>query len=281
MTSQRKRETPDDEQVLAELRQDYANERIAKAEDKAEKKRLMQDQTVGTMPKVAVIFAMVIGPIGALLGHLGLAWSKDELRYNENMSVLKSRRWSWVAVFVGWFMTAVTLGGIGLWYSAEAESRAQSEAEDELMANQEQVRQEVIAAAPDSPSAGEVDAAFCEVVVDDLYHTGSNFGVVLDYRMIPEDSVAAFEHAGSDAVTTPNGAVYSDYADHLAAVSDGGAAAELSEVDMLTDAAEHAEPVLVGLNDDILGCVDLDESYVDTLLETQFQDITGTTTEQE
>lgn len=281
MSSSSKGRTPQDEVQHDDertQRQRYMEERLAaKAaarQAKREQKAAIRQQEVTLMPKLAAVLGFVVGPVGALLGHIWLAWTKDELTFDDNGTVLKSRRYAWVGVFVGWFMTAV-LAVVGFsWYAAGEEAREQAELESQIAEQQDQLRGEILAASSESASVGAVDDALCTVLVEDVYAASpATFGIINHYELITDEAIAAYAAAASDEVETPHAELYGEYGQHLAQF-------ESMDEFMSFGAQEHsdvAQPVANALNEDILACVDLDEGYLETLLDVQYEAIEPST----
>lgn len=266
--SQDKTPREDDEHTQ---RQRYIQQRLAaKAaarQTKREQKAAIRQQEVTLMPKLSVLFGFLLGPVGALLGHIWLAWTKDELTYDDNGTVLRSRRYAWVAVFVGWFMTAIlVVVGTG-WYTTHTDRQAQAALASQIEQEQAQLREHIVSQAETSTSVGAVDAGLCEVLVEDVYAASpTTFGILNDYGLITDEALAAYGAAASDTVETPHSELYAGYREYL------------EQFDSLEDFAafgaeahvEQADPVANALNEDILACVDLDEQYLDTLLDVQY-----------
>lgn len=213
------------------------------------------------MPRLALWLAVLVPPVGTVMGHLWLVWTKDEMTWSQTDEVLHTRRPAWAAVFIGWPMTllvvAAAVTGVSWWQqesAQEAEQRVAQEAE-------EQTREEITQAASDSPSAGEVDQVFCTALLDGVVAEVPVTGFVYEYQQISDELLTGLEQAGEGV--SPNEDVYADYREHLLSFN---SAEEFDELDEGSHTGP-AEDLVTALDADQLGCVDLDEQNLDTLMD--------------
>lgn len=204
------------------------------------------DDSAEEIPRFARLagwFGFLLPPVGAVMGHLFLAWEgKDK--------DVPGRRHAVTGVIIGWTLTFVlgvtALIGGTLWYESGEEARIQ-EAREQI-AQEELAR--VLEEAVDSPSAGAVDAQSCDAV----------FGV-LNPETQPEEVSDLVERY--EAITdgeTPNTEIYTDYAGYLSGFDSPEDFADIDESEAQEREAQ-TESVMGALNEDSLACVALDEGY--------------------
>lgn len=213
-------------------------------------------------PKIAIWLAVIFPPAGLVMGHLWLAWSKDELSWSHTGSVLASRRKAFVAVFIGWPMLLLMVIGAVTVSQLVLEERQQSQAEEEMEQAQAEQREAMLEAASESESVGEVDEAFCAAMIDGVYPQMPVEGFVMHHDMISEELITGLETA-SETGASPNQEIYADYAGYLAGFSDQEEFEDFGDEGHI----EQAEPFAEAVTSDIFACMDMDEDHADAVLD--------------
>lgn len=193
--------------------------------------------------RLAGWFGFLLPPVGAIMGHLWLAWEgKDK--------DAPGRRHAVTGIIIGWALTLVlgiaALIGFTLWFESAEQDRVQ-ESREEILQDELDA---VLEASEQSPSTGEVDAATCDAV----------FAVVNPAAAPQEvsDLVASYEVIADGE--TPNVEAYTSYAEYLDGFESVEDYADITEAEQAERDDRNAE-ILDALDEDSLGCVALDESY--------------------
>lgn len=223
----------DEDLVVSEIQTDQDDEEIDSEET----------DDVPRFARLAGWFGFLLPPVGAIMGHLWLAWEGKERD-------APGRRHAVTGIIVGWFMTFVlivgALIGFTLWFEAAEDARIQ-EARDEIMQQELAV---ILEAAVDSPSAGAVDAEACDAIF-----------AVVNPETPPEELSELIEGYESLAASdTPNSDEYASYAAYLSEFDSTEAFQNLSE-DQEQERTENATEVLGALDEDSLACVAFDDAY--------------------
>jgi uncharacterized membrane protein len=180
------------------------------------------------LPGGLLVLAVVLPPVGALLGHLYL----DQLDDDDWRAL--------VAVIVGWIMAVVMVIALVLFLGYDEQQSALREQQ----AKRDRAAQELDRAVEASPSYGKVDAAFCRSLVSTMDEMPPPGWVQSSDQVTPGllsslDEVAAIE--------SPNQAQYSVYRDYLVSFDDHTA---VEHVEMYTAAKTAFE-------EDSLACIPL------------------------
>lgn len=183
-------------------------------------------------PAVSFILAMLLPPIGAVLGHISLR----RTFWRQGLS--------WGAVVLGWTLTVVLTGGFLAW---DGDRRAQEATEARVAAADAQTREMI----ESTESFGKLNAGFCE----QLKVTANLIpqqGFVQSGADITPELIAAYAALGE--TETPHSQIYADYAEHL------------SEFDSTSneEKAEIARSMVSASSDDVYACLPLvDERFAD------------------
>lgn len=214
-------------------------------------------------PRLAALLSFLLPPVGVVLGHLWLFWTKDELRIDQDADaaereyIMRSRRPAWLALVVGYPLTLL----VSLAVVVGVTYYQQSAQQDEIAAIEAEQREELLEAAADSESAGEVSTGFCDQLIGETLAQSPPSGFVVSYAEIDDELIAGYEALSDEQ--SPNSAVYGDYAAHLSSFDDEQSWDDYDP----EDHAEAAQPVGAALDADSLGCADLDEQYLEQLEE--------------
>lgn len=212
----------------------------------------------------ARILSIVLAPIGALMAHLWLAWEGKEADRDHRKHALSS-------IFIGWPITLVVGLGLIFYFAETSEQRALDNQREEAVEEVEDQREQIIAQAAESDSVGEVDAAFCDAMRDDLRDQMPATGMlIVDIDEVDEDFVDGLRSV-SETGQSPNAELYEEYADLLEGFEDQQAFED--HLDALTqqydDEQEFMESsieaqVATQYEHDFFACIDLDtEAYLD------------------
>lgn len=221
---------------------------------------------VPLFPKLAGWFAFLLPPVGAIMGHLWLAWEGKE-------KDVVGRRHAMTGIIVGWFMTfVVTVVGL-IGYATWEQSREA----DRVQESQEQIAEEelaqILALAESSDSLGEVDAVVCDALFTEVIPAPSPSGfVVTEYDHISDELISGYRSMAEGE--SPYAELYGDYADRLAGFESEEEFNEHLDANRLSDAedlgietdeelpiTEEGFEVISALDADSLSCVDYDEDY--------------------
>lgn len=193
-------------------------------------KRSKTDPT--SWPVISFICAVLLPPIGAVLGHISLR------------RTFWRRGLSWGAVVLGWLLTLVLAGGLLAW---DGDRRAQEATDARVAAADAQTREMI----ESTESFGKLDAAFCDQLKVAASLTPQQ-GFIQDGADITPELVAAYTALGE--TETPHAQVYADYAEHL---DDFDAASN-------EEKADTARAMVSASSDDVYACLPLvDERFAD------------------